>query len=66
MVVQKFDVATMGSSILFNKPEDFGTRNSAFTTLYIVFHSQSSKNVPNFDPRRTHNYEFAWLVKFTM
>ena len=66
MVVQKFDVTTMGSSILFNKTEDFGTGNSAFTTLSIVFHSQSSKNVPNFDPRKTHNYECSWLVKFTM
>ena len=66
MVVEKFDVATMGLSILFNKTKDFWTRSPVFTTRSFGFHSQNSKNVPNFDPRRTHNYEFAWLVKFTM
>ena len=66
MVGEKFGVATMGSLILFNKPEDFGTGNPAFTTLSIAFHSQNCKNVPNFDPRRTHIYELSWLVSFTM
>ena len=66
MVVEKFDVATMGLSILFNKTKDFGTRNPVFTTRSFGFHSQNSKNVPNFDPHKTQNYELSWFVKFTM
>ena len=66
MFCENFGVATRGSWILFYKPEDFGTGESVFTTLSIVFYSQNSKIVPNFDPHTTHNYELSWLVKFTM
>ena len=66
MVVEKFDVATMGLSILFNKTKDFWTRSPVFTTRSFGFHSQNSKNVPNFDTHKTQNYELSWFVKFTM
>ena len=66
MVGDKFGVATMGSSILLYKAEDFGTGESVLTTTLSVPHSPNSKNVANADPHKTHNYECSWLVKFTM
>ena len=63
MVGEKFGVATMGSSILLYKAEDFGTGESVLTTMSIVLHSPNSKNVANVDPHKTHNYEFSWLVR---
>ena len=66
MVGEKCGVATMGSLILLHKPEDFGTGKSVFTTLSIDFDSPNSKIVANADPRKTHNYECAWLLRNLM
>ena len=63
MVGENLGVATMSSLILFNKPEDFGTGKSVFTTRSIDFDSPNSKNVANVDPHKTHNSEFSWLVR---
>ena len=63
MVGENLGVATMGPLILSHKPEDFGTGKSVFATLSIDFDSPNSKSVANADPRKTHNYEFSWLVR---
>ena len=54
------------SRFYYINPEDFGTGKSVLTTQSIGFHSQNSKNAPNFGPPTTHNYECSWWVKFGM
>ena len=66
MVGEKCGVAAMGSLSLLHKPKDFGTGESVFTTLSIDFDPPNSKNVANADPRKTHNYECAWLFRNLM